>query len=333
MLRPGGRAVILLYHRVVEELVDPYALAVAPRRFEEHLQVIRELGQPTRLVDLARGVRNGRVADRALCVTFDDGYVDNLSVAKPLLERYDVPATVFVTTGPAGRDREFWWDELERAFLEPIQRSDRLELEIGGRRRTWEIVSPGANPPGTGPAGTKWHLHDKTVPTARHRAFREVYDLVQPLSEPERRRVLDRLMEWAGVGAQGVRPSRRALDAAGVAELARGGLIDVGAHTVNHPALPSQAPSVQYEEIARSKAEIETWLGTGAPVAGFAYPYGQHDDASVGAARDAGFLYACSGEYRPTRKGSDPYLLPRIEVRDVDGDGLAERLRWALALP
>ena len=48
-----------------------------------------------------------------MVITFDDGYRDNLLVAKPLLEQHGLPATVFVTTGYVGPGRDFWWDELE----------------------------------------------------------------------------------------------------------------------------------------------------------------------------------------------------------------------------
>jgi peptidoglycan/xylan/chitin deacetylase (PgdA/CDA1 family) len=50
-------------------------------------------------------------------LTFDDGYADNLLVAKPHLEAYDVPATVFVSSGFLGGGREFWWDRLERVTV------------------------------------------------------------------------------------------------------------------------------------------------------------------------------------------------------------------------
>ena len=73
-------------------------------------------------------------------VTFDDGYADNLWNAKPLLERYDVPAAVFVTTGYAGQDREFWWDELETLLLERAGRCrKRCTLNINGRHPSMAV--------------------------------------------------------------------------------------------------------------------------------------------------------------------------------------------------
>ena len=327
LLRPGGRAVVLLYHRVGEDL-DSYGLCVTPSHFEEHLRVIRRMARPARIGEIADGVRSGRVPDRAVCVSFDDGYVDNLRAAAPILQRYDVPATVFVATGRGGRDREFWWDELERAFLEPARVPERLEMEIGGHRHAWDLGPDADRAPHDARWKQPWHLDDDVAPTRRHAAFRDAHALIKPLAEGERTRVLDALCDWSGIATSQVRPTRRAMTPDEVAELARGGLVDVGAHTVSHPVLPAQAPSVQREEIGQSKDDLEQWLG--GPITGLAYPYGDYDDASIAAARDAGFEYACSCIYRAARRGDDPYTLPRVEVRDVTGEELANALRWHL---
>lgn len=93
------QALILVYHRIAEVKVDPWELAVRPDHFAEQLQVIRRLGRPLSLRELVRSMRNGGIPRRAIVVTFDDGYADNLLQAKPLLDRADVPATVFLTAG------------------------------------------------------------------------------------------------------------------------------------------------------------------------------------------------------------------------------------------
>ena len=112
--RAGPRAVVLGYHRVAEERHDPLGLCTPPSVLERHLQAIQRHGEPMRLLDLAAATASGRPPPRGVAVTFDDGYADALSTAKPLLERYEIPATVFVVTGYLGR--EFWWDELIRIF-------------------------------------------------------------------------------------------------------------------------------------------------------------------------------------------------------------------------
>src|SRR5215467_4451596 len=99
---------ILMYHRIAELQSDPWGLAVSPRHFAEHLEVLRRHGQPRPLAQTVKALqRQGLPGGRPLVVTFDDGYADNLYNAAPLLDRYDVPATVFLTTGYIDGAREF----------------------------------------------------------------------------------------------------------------------------------------------------------------------------------------------------------------------------------
>jgi peptidoglycan/xylan/chitin deacetylase (PgdA/CDA1 family) len=101
-----------MYHRVAEVEHDPSRLAVTPAHFERHLAMIRERCRPTSLAELAAGLEGGSIPRRSVVVTFDDGYGDNVHVAKPLLERFEIPATVFVISAYIDSDRDFWWDEL-----------------------------------------------------------------------------------------------------------------------------------------------------------------------------------------------------------------------------
>jgi peptidoglycan/xylan/chitin deacetylase (PgdA/CDA1 family) len=327
ILHPGGRGAVLLYHRIADEPVDPYGLCTPPARFEEHLQVVREIGRPMALSDLVDALGNGSLPDRAIALTFDDGYLDNLERAEPILAKYDIPALVFVATGPGGREREFWWDELERVFLQPGELPPRLELDMAGEAREWELGAHSVYTREQQNRHVGWHLLDDGAPTARHAVFREMYNLLQPLPTAVRTAVLDRLLVWARDDGA-VRPGRRTMTPEQVARLAQGGVMDVGAHTVTHPALPAEPPEVQRMELARSKADLEAWCGR--PVRGFAYPYGLYDEVAVTAARDVGFDYACSGDYGPARPGTNPFLIPRIEAPAVDGDTLAGILRWQL---
>lgn len=113
---PAG-GVVLAYHRVACLERDPQQLAVTPQAFADHLAIIREHGHPLPLSRLVELAEHDAVPPGAVAVTFDDGYADTLHVAAPLLVRFAVPATVFVSTGAIDRGREFWWDELERFLL------------------------------------------------------------------------------------------------------------------------------------------------------------------------------------------------------------------------
>ncbi len=137
--RVASRALILMYHRVTDLPNDPYLLAVKPKHFAEQMEVIRRHCIPMRLQDLVDALHGGKVPNRAIVVTFDDGYADNLDHAKPLLERYEIPATVFVTAGHLATRREFWWDVMDRALLQPGTLPARLRLTINRTAYEWEL--------------------------------------------------------------------------------------------------------------------------------------------------------------------------------------------------
>jgi peptidoglycan/xylan/chitin deacetylase (PgdA/CDA1 family) len=133
-----GQAVILMYHSVSQGRPDPWELCVAPDRFADQLQLLRDHYRVVSLAELRSALSRNEQLTRAVVLTFDDGYRDNLLVAKPLLERLDLSATVFVTSGYVGLNRDFWWDELEAvcasAGIESRPRWEELRLLSQGER-------------------------------------------------------------------------------------------------------------------------------------------------------------------------------------------------------
>jgi glycosyltransferase involved in cell wall biosynthesis/peptidoglycan/xylan/chitin deacetylase (PgdA/CDA1 family) len=91
---------------------------------------------------------------------------------------------------------------------------------------------------------------------------------------------------------------------------------DVGAHTRSHCKLPTVGEEIAKEEVEGSQADLEGVLG--APVATFAYPYGELDDAAVAIVRQAGFDGACTTQTRICRPGDDSLLIPRLEIMGSD---------------
>ena len=87
---------MLLYHRV-DDTSDAHALSVPNAIFDSHLQWLASECQIVELGELLNKPPE-QLPARAVALTFDDGYEDNLRVAAPLLQRYGAPATYFLTT-------------------------------------------------------------------------------------------------------------------------------------------------------------------------------------------------------------------------------------------
>jgi peptidoglycan/xylan/chitin deacetylase (PgdA/CDA1 family) len=313
---------------VAEVHSDPWLLSVTPRHFTEQLEILRKVGRPMRLCQLVQSLRERKSQYRPLVVTFDDGYADNLYNAKPLLERHEIPATMFLTTGCISQNREFWWDQLDRTLLQTKLLPKTLHLTIDGTTHDWDL-GEGAGYGEDVAQHRNWRPWDKHDPTARHSVYRALYRLVQPLPAEEQRKVLDDLLSWA-LTEPSARGSDRSLTTQEISTLAQGGLLEIGSHTITHPVLSTRSAATQREEIRQSKAHLEEVLGH--PVTSFAYPYGgqsSYTAETVRLVREAGFTCACTASAGVIRKGADPLRLPRLHVQDWDGDKFTQMLlRW-----
>jgi peptidoglycan/xylan/chitin deacetylase (PgdA/CDA1 family) len=314
--RFAHRALILMYHRVADLPSDPQMLAVRPQYFADHMAVLRRYATPLRLHELTTRLAERRLPRRGVVVTFDDGYADNLLSARPLLQRSDVPATVFVTTGRIGSDQEFWWDELDRLVLQPGELPASLELDLGAGYR-WTLDQAANYSEQEYHQQRGWTIQRADDPSARQQLYRALYLLLHDIDYVERQRVLNTLRRWAGTTATG-RASHRTLTAPEVTQLADGGLVEIGAHTINHPPLATLACDAQRREIVESKAQLETIIGR--PVASFAYPHGSYSAATVGTLQEVGFDCACASDTDVVWYSASRFALPRLCVRDWDGD-------------
>lgn len=307
--------IILMYHQVTVLENDHWSLAVSPEHFSEHLEVLARRRAPVALPQLTAEMHGARLDPRLVAITFDDGYADNLTNAKPILERFGVPATVFVVGDAVGQDRELWWDELDQVFLSGHALPDRLRMHIGGREHRWQLRAT---------AGLSRLPDWRTI--TRGRLRRLLWRHLRVQSPEERWRVIDELQAWAGQPSR-VRPKRRVMTEDELVRLGEHGLIEIGSHTASHPRLASLSPSQQLDDIVRGKARLEEIIGH--PVTSFSYPFGGQFDVStvtVDAVRHAGFARACTTRKGTVQPTTDPLRLPRLYVADWSGEEFERQL-------
>ena len=315
--RPADRPVILMYHRIAEPAVDPWGLSVSPANFRSQLETLTRHRQPLPMDEFVARLIAGRLPQKAVGLTFDDGYVDNLQIAKPMLAEADIPATIFIATGWIGATRLFWWDELARLILENREAFD-ASVELGDDVLRLQVPATTAEP---NPRWRTWHKPQ----TERERLYYDTWERLQRLDAETRDAAIASLASQIGPVAvpQGDLPMTES-ELAGLP--ARG--IAIGGHAHTHQPLTSMSPETRHTEIADCRAICTRIIG--GPGAGFAFPHGDADDIARRDVRDAGYEWALSTHSAAVpARGYDLYDLPRLRTPDVDGPTLLKRMRAA----
>lgn len=271
---------VLLYHRVCELSLDVWGLAIKPSIFEEHIKYYKEKYNILRFDEDWSDVR-----EPSLIITLDDGYADNLHYALPILEKYEVPATVFVSTGNIDSDKEFWWNELERiVFYNNKTHFFFREIE--------ELL----------PIST---YEEKKTACQMIRLF------LKTLLPEQRDDFLCTMM--SDLAAERTpRTLNRSLSNKELRKLASSPYITIGGHTVTHNMLSAEPKEMQEWEVATSKRKIEGIIDKDITI--FSYPFGSPNDIneySIESVRKAGYKWAATTSMGLACQEMEPFVIPR----------------------
>ncbi len=304
-LSPGGsrgKLQVFIFHRVLAKL-DP--LLPGEPDAKQFDWMVRLIGRNFNVLPFGRAVsllKSGSLPKAAACITFDDGYKDNFSVALPILQRHGLTATFFIATSFLDGGRMWNDDIIEAIRLFPDEAFDLKEFGLD--------------------------QYDLTTPTNQISAIGTILGKLKYLPHGQREATAREIAQRAGVddrsglmmGADEVRATR----AAGM---------ELGGHTHSHPILKSLTDDDAYSEITRGKIELETILSE--PVNVFAYPNGnpQLDLSSRHAEMlcQAGFVAAATTQQAIATVNTDPFMMPRFTPWDRTPTRFGIRCAFALA--
>jgi peptidoglycan/xylan/chitin deacetylase (PgdA/CDA1 family) len=282
-------ALVLAYHGILsEEKPEPFRYHHTVGEFEEHLDWLGQRCTPASLADFARWrVGDWRPRKPLVLLTFDDGYLNNATVAAPLLSRKGFPAVFFIASGYVEGTRVLWPDEVfarvwawTGASLDDPSGAVHTVPKRPAERETLALSIVGAC---------------KNCSDARRREFMAYLARETEHCNLLQDRDAQAFMSW---------DDARGLAAAG---------FDLGSHTVSHPILSNVSPEQLREELRESRVAIEAH--TGAPCRTLAYPNGRSRDISrlvLTETAEAGYELAFTVSNRWCRRTSKPLQLDRI---------------------
>ena len=280
---PRAPLSVLIFHRVLPEPDPLFPLAMHARQFDVVCGWLARWFNVLPLEEAVTRLKAGTLPARAACLTFDDGYADNLQVAVPILKHHDLRATFFVATGFLDGGR-MWNDTL----IETVRACPLPLLDLSAL---------GLSPLALGSMAQRRSAVSALISYVKYRPHSERADLAGDMARLARVALPTDLM----------------LTSLQVKTLHRAGM-SIGAHTVTHPILAMLGLEQAQQEISGSRRYLECLLDE--PVSLFAYPNGKpgadYSVQNVEQVRRLGFLAAVSTQAGITKMGDDEFQLSRF---------------------
>ncbi|RJG01894.1 glycosyltransferase [Noviherbaspirillum sedimenti] len=294
---PRGRLTVLLFHKV-PEVADPLApTELCLDRFEHILEFIAATSNVLPLGEATDALARDSLPNRAVALTFDDGYAEWIETVGPALRKRNLPATFFVTTeqlsGPA-----LWHERILAAVRALPDHGISLPYGFGS-------------------------YGDLSAPQSRIRLVAELQERLKYAPLKERLTAIELLETQARTAIILPRP----FDAASVRELHSQGF-EVGAHTIRHPILNECTDEQAKAEIGGCKEELEAIIGDTVNL--FAYPNGRplkdYSAKHVGMVKSCGYKAAVATSGGTATSSSDIYQLARFSPWDINDTHIAYQL-------
>ena len=277
---------ILIYHRVLSQPDFMRPSEPDVREFTWQMKLVAAHFNVLGLHDAVKRLQSGDLPERAICITFDDGYADNATLALPILERFGLPATVFVATEFLNGGR-MWNDTV----IESLRNVAGSKLDLSGYGlENYDLGSEGL----------------------RRQCARSILSAIKHQAPAMRQRTTDHIASLVTD-----LPNDLMLSDTQLRELHEHG-IEIGGHTHSHPILASLSLEDAKQEILLGKNKLESIIE--APIQAFAYPNGQPETDFLPQHRDylaqLGITTAVTTQAGVSVAATDPLMLPRFTPWD-----------------
>jgi peptidoglycan/xylan/chitin deacetylase (PgdA/CDA1 family) len=309
--------IILLYHRIIND--ETRFLDKGPvvhhyiKRFREEVAYLKRNFHILSMDELCDIVHAGSPLKKpSLIITFDDGYLDNYTLAYPVLRELGVPAIIYLTTGLIGTNGRTWPDQIEHALLKTMKESfDFPEIFHDGKVHI----------------GTE---NEKAKINTR------IAQALKQIPDSKRKELLRKLFRTLDVSEiQENDDARMMLNWDEITEMAKNG-ITCGSHSHTHPILSKMPLAEAKDDILKSKKILEEKLKS--PIRHFAFPNGRPEDFSEelkAYCRAIGFETIASVTYGVNSASADNLMsLKRIGANSpywmMAGEIYRELRRWYL---
>jgi len=283
-----GKGVILMYHRVLpDNLIKEdlnTGMAVNTSEFEKQIKILKSKYKIVSMDEFNQSVKKKK-NHFLVTLTFDDGYKDNLTHALPILEKFQVPATIYITTRfLEGGDVWMWWYELKHE----IYSKSKLNFEFKNFHYNFLLEN----------------YQKKEI------VFKNLRKLFLDLESEEQIKLLE------VITGNKIRKNYAeiCLNKEDVINLDQNPLITIGSHSHNHLNLSVLEKEKLLYEVNQSTEILEKLLNH--KIKHFSYPYGHKNQVSkreCNTIADLNFDTAVTTQAYAIKNCSN-YLLPRIYV-------------------
>ena len=286
LTQPQG-AMILMYHSVTDQQIAPFIepeYAISSVDFALQMRFLKQHCQVISMSDLLRKLENQeRIAPNTAVITFDDGYLNNLQIAAPILQKYQLPATLFLCTGYVARAQAQWIDELY--CLLRYRSCDQLVY-----------------------AG---HVYNLCNPKAYQTCHANISRQLLSACVAQRKQIFDNIREQLKPQTS---PPKLTLNWDDVRYLkTHYPLFELGLHSHDHRDLTALDASQLQQELSLCMQTFEQQMGCQPQF--FSYPYGRHNKEMAAVLKDMGIKAAViTAPARSVTAGTQRFMLPRYEV-------------------
>lgn len=286
--RNGRGIIILAYHRVNEDVFDPWGMNVSISNFEKQMRFISRNYNPVSLEEaIALLSKKKEIPENTIVITFDDGYRDNYTNAFPILKKYNIPATIFLAVGAINDGSLLWFDTIADAF----KKTAKQYIDL----RTFNL--------------NKYPL------LFRRDKFKAINDAVvfgKYLKKSEREEFVKDIREKLNITPENDNNSMPMLKWEDIKIMKDNG-ISFGSHGMSHTILTKLSEEELEYEIAESKKKIRENIGMEVKL--FAYPNGKAGNFSLDNEKlfeKYGYLAACTLLKGRNNGDSNRFFLKRV---------------------